>query len=130
MRQRNAAICLGILYLLVLLRPGLPRFLFELNKTYIQTDLCEQREIKGNCCRGSCFIRKNLAQDEQRKLPIQTMPSELIQWMPSHSCEPTSCVRLRPKDLNWHIPHNKSANDQCVVDQQAPPPWTLHTALA
>jgi hypothetical protein len=44
---------------------------FYINRSYIAKNLCEQREISGNCCQGSCHLRKQLKEDTQKDgLPL------------------------------------------------------------
>ena len=130
MTQRSAAIFLVILYLVVLFRPGLPRLLFEMNKSYIQSDLCEQRAVKGNCCKGSCFMRKNLVQDEQRRLSLDTLLSEQLLWVQLHPQAAVPVAKFPPRATHWHVSLDNSQQDQFVGDLRVPPPWNLPAARA
>jgi hypothetical protein len=38
---------------------------FELNQKYIATTLCENRGKPSCCCRGKCFLKKQLQKDEE-----------------------------------------------------------------
>jgi hypothetical protein len=39
---------------------------FQLNKEYIAKNLCEKKEEQDNCCQGTCHLKKQLAEDEER----------------------------------------------------------------
>jgi hypothetical protein len=45
--------------------------MYELNKDYYASVLCEKKEIPDNCCAGSCYLEKQLEQAEkqEKKLP-------------------------------------------------------------
>lgn len=38
---------------------------FQINKEYITKNLCVQKEVEDNCCKGSCQLKKQL--DEEAK---------------------------------------------------------------
>ena len=42
---------------------------FILQRDYISQELCEKKDIPGNCCLGSCQLKKQLAEDETEKVP-------------------------------------------------------------
>ncbi len=42
---------------------------FEMNREYIAKNLCEQKEVKGNCCKGSCKLNKDLKKEEKKGAP-------------------------------------------------------------
>lgn len=39
---------------------------FQLNKEYISKNLCQQKSIKNNSCKGHCHLKKQLQKDEKR----------------------------------------------------------------
>jgi hypothetical protein len=39
----------------------LPTVEYNLCKNYIAKNLCVKKEIKGNCCQGKCFVKKQIA---------------------------------------------------------------------
>lgn len=47
--------------LMMVIRPVLPVINFVINYEYISKNLCEQRNIKNNCCRGKCQLKKDLS---------------------------------------------------------------------
>lgn len=46
---------------------GLVYVQFQLNRDYIAQNLCVKKEIKNNCCQGSCQLGKKLGDDSQTK---------------------------------------------------------------
>ena len=47
---------------------------FQFNKEYIAKNLCVQKEVKGNCCQGSCHLKKQLKEeDKQEQSPVTNL---------------------------------------------------------
>lgn len=42
-------------------------FSFKINQEYISFTLCEKREVKNNRCHGSCYLKKQLKEEEQKE---------------------------------------------------------------
>lgn len=40
---------------------------FHINKEYISQHLCIQKDVKNNCCKGKCYLKKEFRKDEQRQ---------------------------------------------------------------
>jgi hypothetical protein len=40
---------------------------FKINQNYIAKNLCEQRNVKNNCCHGCCQLKKRLAENDQKE---------------------------------------------------------------
>jgi hypothetical protein len=40
---------------------------FELNKDYIAKNLCENREKPKSCCKGKCYLKKQLAKTDKEE---------------------------------------------------------------
>ncbi len=40
---------------------------FELNREYIAKNLCENREKPRSCCKGKCFLKKQLAKTDKEE---------------------------------------------------------------
>jgi hypothetical protein len=53
---------------------------FYLHRDKIASELCEKREVKNNCCKGSCVLKKEMEKTEETdpKLPHKLQNSELI----------------------------------------------------
>lgn len=46
---------------------------FELNRNYIAKNLCVKKEDPHNCCKGKCYLKKQIEQEEKKeKSPIST----------------------------------------------------------
>jgi len=43
---------------------------YEWNKSYISKVLCEKKDVPGSCCKGKCFLKKQM--DKQEELPNTT----------------------------------------------------------
>lgn len=41
--------------------------LYQVNRSYIKSQLCEQRQMPASGCEGKCFLKKQLKKDEQQK---------------------------------------------------------------
>jgi hypothetical protein len=52
-----------------------------MNKNYIATELCENRNMPKSCCRGKCFLKKQLQKEEAGKnAPSSAKEDTNIQW--------------------------------------------------
>lgn len=40
--------------------------LFELNKERIAKELCVEKDVEGSCCKGKCYLSKQLKQEESK----------------------------------------------------------------
>ena len=40
---------------------------FQINKDYISKNLCVQKEVKNNCCKGNCHLKKQLQEEEKKE---------------------------------------------------------------
>jgi len=43
---------------------------YEWNKSYISKVLCEKKDVPDSCCKGKCFLKKQM--DKQEELPNTT----------------------------------------------------------
>lgn len=121
--RRGISILLLTFYTLVILQPLLPRLLFSMNQTYIQQELCVQRENASNTCKGACFMRKKLQADQESNAPLRAIliaQAEIVQLIPEAktvlSVEKMTAVRPIPT-------FDKTRIDQFVGDLPVPPPW-------
>ncbi|MHC2991667.1 hypothetical protein OB13_08720 [Pontibacter sp. HJ8] len=51
---------------------------YELNKEYIATELCEQRLIPDSDCDGKCYLRKALKKDSEREKESQRQQQTVL----------------------------------------------------
>ena len=124
MRHRKIAILLCLMYALVIVRPVLPRLLFEFNRAYIASELCVQREIKNNCCQGKCYLRKQMQREQQRERPLANLLSEQLQLTQLQPTTSTSQLGTRVVvKLSLPIPCDATRHDQHIADLPVPPPW-------
>lgn len=47
---------------------------FQLNKEFISNNICIQREVKNNCCKGSCDINEKLSIFQESDSNTQNIP--------------------------------------------------------
>jgi hypothetical protein len=40
---------------------------FQINREYISKNLCVQKKVKDNCCKGSCHLKKQLKEEEKKE---------------------------------------------------------------
>ena len=59
-KSRFFAIILLILMVFNIGRYQIPYIEYSLFKDYIAKNLCVKKEIKGNCCQGKCFLKKQI----------------------------------------------------------------------
>lgn len=44
---------------------------FEINRSYIEKELCEKKDEVNNCCKGNCYLNKQLEKTNTQSLPLQ-----------------------------------------------------------
>jgi hypothetical protein len=49
---------------------------FNLNRNYIAKNICVKRNIEGNCCQGSCHLKKQMKEDEKSNKPSSSNSKE------------------------------------------------------
>ena len=80
---------LSILIIFAILMQSLSQLIvwsgYELNVAYIAKEFCEKKEEKNSCCKGSCYLKKELKETESReegssiKDKYEVMPGELAE---------------------------------------------------
>lgn len=128
--RKTAVLSLALVYLLVLLRPVMPHVFFSLDRHHIETALCEQRAVSGNHCKGACFMRKNL-QQQQHGGPQLVLPAlvemEVVQLIPVPAAGPSLPAASHSQPA---LAHSHGMADQCVLDRLSPPPQCSDHLLA
>ena len=117
------AILLGCLLLLVLARPVVPHLLFQLNKGQIQSSFCEQRDLPRSCCKGSCFLRKQLLRDDPSQshgIATEATSVGLEEWLPGTLNWTVSEVVMRLEPV---VPADEVAMPETFAELPTPPPW-------
>ena len=59
-RDRFFSITLLVAMAFSIGRYQMPYIEYQLFKGYIAKNLCVKKEIKGNCCQGKCFLKKQI----------------------------------------------------------------------
>lgn len=121
--RRYASILLAVVLMVSIGRPLLPHLLFQLNKSHIQSALCEQRDDVRNCCKGSCFLRKQLRQAEPDRggdMVTVAVAVHLDQGMPE---EADLNIGLESSLLPWLLSGDEALTDESYLESPTPPPW-------
>jgi hypothetical protein len=53
---------------------------FEINRNYISTKLCVNREMPGSCCRGKCYLNKQLSRESDQQLPANNNQKDEVHF--------------------------------------------------
>ena len=59
-KDRFCAIVLLIVMVISIGRYQIPYIEYDLFKGYIAKNLCVKKDVKGNCCQGKCFLKKQI----------------------------------------------------------------------
>ena len=83
---------------------------FEVNREYIAQNLCEQKEVENNTCKGCCQLKKQMKDhsEQEQSNPNQGKPKLIIDFFASaiHSLCP-----FNPSiDFNYYTFQNISLN--------------------
>jgi len=89
---------------------------FYLNRSYIACTFCEQRENENNCCRGTCYLKKQLNIDERKfaSTPTRSNRAEDTLQIVDRRSEAGIPVVFSLSGLipvQHHVPHISHASD-------------------
>lgn len=99
-------------------------FSFKINQAYIAKNLCVQKEIEGNTCKGCCQLKKELkkAEDqEQKTIPKGfNLKTELVFYSQPTS---VSCSKQIPllKNVSYSSLDQHFNNSTAITDIFHPP---------
>jgi len=97
---------------------------FEINKQYYAAEACIQKEIKNNCCQGSCVLGEKInttqTTDSNNSLSIPTANIEIV--IPQNE-EFTGPFISKIEDLTYFFQGNRISNGFTKII--APPPELL-----
>lgn len=102
---------------------GLVYVQFQLNREYIAKNLCVKKEVKNNCCQGSCQLSKKLGEDSQTK---NTSPNSSLKvakefWMLYVNQQKIS-LDLKPTISNRVLfPYNRQFTNGSLTSLFHPP---------
>lgn len=60
MRYRYCSILYLVIIIFYILRPSLPYIEYVINKSYIEKNLCVQKDNPENTCHGKCYLHKQI----------------------------------------------------------------------
>ncbi len=101
--MKRLAIILCVICVLVqpLSKQGI-LLVYQLNKAYIASELCENRFIPDSDCQGKCHLRKELKKDSEREKQSQRQQQSVIDMI-VHKVEPLPLATAIPlKDTGGH----------------------------
>ena len=99
-RHRFFAIILLFVMILNIFRYQIPYIEYNLFKSYIAKNLCVKKEIKGNCCQGKCFLKKQIKMVEDTGNTNENNTNKKIQnddvkdFLYSHTVIPKPIERI------------------------------------
>jgi len=111
MVYKGSAILYLLLLVLTLLRPALPFIEYSLRKDYIAKYLCENRNKPNCCCKGKCYLRKQIAKHTEsndandRNNNKRSSDNEIKEYLPdevSSSRQLRSTVSLKPYQYGFY----------------------------
>lgn len=76
-------------------RSAIPFIEFEINKKYIQENLCESKNIAENTCKGECHLKKQIdrsQKEEKEQKPVITK-HQILLFLVSEPEKPLSNLR-------------------------------------
>jgi hypothetical protein len=62
---------------------------FEMNRDYFAKELCVKKDIPDNCCKGSCALKKELKQEDEREKSPATgisIKHEIVYFIQDQFC--------------------------------------------
>ena len=94
---------------------------FSINRAFIASNLCEQKNIPGNTCQGCCLLRKQLAkEDHKQQSTPNTRPTESfnLQAVP---VSPLASLMSPPEGQTFFLSGKSSLPFSPVRDIDHPP---------
>jgi len=73
---------------------------FEINRAEIAKTLCEKKDEPGNCCKGSCHLKKQLQEEEKK----EQLPNSKLKGLKQVE------IFCQTKSIFFNSPHNSSSN--------------------
>ncbi|WP_237717920.1 hypothetical protein [Pontibacter sp. BAB1700] len=75
---------------------------YQLNKTYIASELCENRFIPGSECNGKCHLRKELEKDTEREQQSQRQQHSVIDLIAFNAELLPVAPAIAPEETSGH----------------------------
>lgn len=116
MKGRNTSILLLLIIGSYLAIPILPFIDFVINKEYIVKNLCENRNKPKSCCKGKCYLVKQLKKAHQstEETPKNTESKLKIKDLQDFILKPKSTYLAQNQNINY-IEKSSKAVDQMVL---------------
>lgn len=71
--KNTLSIFVGLLILLLSVQKTLVFSFYELEKDYVISQLCINKDVPGSCCKGKCFIEKQTSEKEAEGIIINVL---------------------------------------------------------
>lgn len=101
--KRFPAFILTFMYLLALLQPIAPWAGYQLNKSFIAAELCENVSKPILQCDGKCYLRKQISQQEKESSAPQQTISEVEELAVSLMAEAIAIPEFKD-GKQYHLP--------------------------
>ena len=88
----------------LLVRPIVPFIDYLINRDYIAQNLCVNRDVPDSCCKGKCYLKKQLSKESEKKEAEPNAPKkkQLSKDMPEFFSMLSAVSLLNAG--NWHYP--------------------------
>lgn len=53
---------------------------FEINRNFIAAKLCVNRDTRGSCCKGRCYLKRELARDNDQQQPLNNTQKDEVHF--------------------------------------------------
>ncbi|MFM1932266.1 MAG: hypothetical protein RL226_1569 [Bacteroidota bacterium] len=73
---------------------------YAANKQMIESELCEQREVEDNCCKGKCVLKKEIDKTQEQA--------------------PGEAPKIQYEELVFILDTSKQASDQFLLNREYP----------
>lgn len=97
---------------------------FKINQESIAKTLCLQKEVKRNCCQGSCHLKKELAKtDDQQNtpVPIAAKKNVELQFCSQKIAPFTASQMVQMEEQDWGIQQMNFALSEFTTSVFHPP---------
>lgn len=71
-----------LLYLTVMVRPVVPWLSYGLQRDYFAQALCQNKDKPAACCKGSCVLKRMVAETNRQENPSPASSGKVIEELP------------------------------------------------
>jgi len=89
----------------------LPFIGFELNRNYIITEVCVDKDVVNSCCQGSCYLKKKVKEAHENQDHSTSLVSELFSdYLPKEPVRDSSNRTLTIDEHNEKVQIHQEFN--------------------